>query len=69
MESNDDNIWKRRSVYVLFHNGDSLTTEINGTKQSIEDYYKKNQFNMTTSSDEEMGIEKLLTKGKEVIFL
>ncbi len=44
-ESNEDDfISRRRTVKVLYDNGDKITTEINGTKREIEDYYYKNKF-------------------------
>ncbi len=36
---NDDDVERRRIVRVEFSDGDHLKTEINGTKQSILDYY------------------------------
>lgn len=40
----DDSVNRRRSVRVLLDDGDVITTEINGTKQEITNYYLDNQF-------------------------
>ncbi len=37
--SGDDAVYKRRGVKVHFDSGDSLATEINGTKEEVENYY------------------------------
>lgn len=37
--SEDDHVNRRRSIRVDFDDGDHLNTDINGTKQEIEDYY------------------------------
>jgi hypothetical protein len=41
---NMDDISRRRTVKVTMSDGDVITTEINGTKKEIEDYYLKNDF-------------------------
>lgn len=35
----DDAVYKRRAVKVHFDSGDSLVTEINGTKEEVDNYY------------------------------
>ena len=40
----DDNLSRRRTVKVTMSDGDVITTEINGTKKEIEDYYLKHNF-------------------------
>jgi hypothetical protein len=39
-----DEVSKRRPVRVTFNDGDIVTTEINGTRKEIEDYYLKHNF-------------------------
>lgn len=45
----DDQVSRRRTVKVLMDDGDTITTDINGTRQEIIDYYTKNKF---TKQDE-----------------
>ena len=40
-----------RTVKVIFKNGDSLTTRINGTIEDIENYYLGNFFNIGAGED------------------
>ena len=56
----DDKKFRRRSVHVTFNNGNSLNTDINGTKEEVISYYLNNQFNVGGEP---------LTTGKAVIFL
>lgn len=51
-----------RTVKVIFKN-DVITTEINGTEESITKYYKSNYFNVGRYPSEDM------QKAKDVIFL
>ncbi len=62
-DDNDDSKSRRRCVEVTFTNGDSLTTEINGTVDEIKKYYIGKTFNMGHNGDD------LMTKGKSVKFL
>ncbi len=62
-EDNDDTKSRKRCVEVTFTNGDSLTTEINGTVDEIKKYYIGKTFNMGHNGDD------LMTKGKSVKFL
>lgn len=56
-----------KHVKVIFENGKSLITRINGTEKEVENYYLNNYFNMNVYTDN--SIEEPLTKGKQVIFL
>lgn len=40
-----------RTIKVMCDNGDSIVTNINGTKSEIEDYYIGNIFNIGTYED------------------
>lgn len=37
-----------RNVKVIFQDGNSLVTKVNGTEQEIKEYYIGNYFNMGT---------------------
>ena len=63
----DDKKDRLRSVHVVFDNGNHLETSINGTKESIKNYYLNNRFNLSTYRED--GKEDPLTTGKAVIFL
>jgi len=52
-----------RTIRVDFSNGDHLITSINGTEQSIREYYIGNQFNIGTGGDD------LLVTATEVTFV
>ena len=60
-DMNDDAVSRRRAVRVTMSDGDVITTEINGTKKEIEDYYLKNEF---VKAD-----EKTMHRGTNVEFL
>jgi hypothetical protein len=62
-KDDDDSKSRRRCVEVTFTNGDSLTTEINGTVDEIKKYYIGKTFNLGHNGDD------LMTKGKSVKFL
>lgn len=47
----DDDVFRRRTVKVTFKDGDTRTTEINGTVQEIADYYIGNVFNLGDVED------------------
>ena len=51
------------TVKVTFHNGDTLTTDINGTKEAIERYYIGNVFNLGQGEND------LMTKAVKVDFI
>jgi hypothetical protein len=57
---------RRKTVKVIFENGGSLVTDINGTVEEIREYYLNNYFNVPGIPDNDTGP---LTKGKTVIFL
>jgi len=50
-----------RTVRVDFNNGDHLVTSINGTEQSIREYYIGNQFNIGTGGDDLLVIATAVT--------
>lgn len=52
-----------RTITVTFDNGDSITTDINGTDQEINDYYIGQTFNLGQGCDD------LLTTALTVEFL
>lgn len=52
-----------RSVKVIYANGDSLVTDINGTKSEIEKYYIGRSFNLGRGEHDH------ITKAVKVIFL
>jgi hypothetical protein len=53
-----------RTVKVIFRNGTSLVTRINGTKKEITEYYKKGSVVNLGS-----GAKDYLVRVKKVIFL
>ena len=55
MDIADDNIHRRREVRVIYDDGATTMTAINGTKQEIRDYYMKNIW--TFEPDPESGVE------------
>jgi hypothetical protein len=48
----DDATSRRRTVKVTFDDGNTITTDINGTKQEIEDYYIGQVFNHGMEEDD-----------------
>lgn len=55
---------ERHTVNVTFDNGNSLTTDINGTREEITKYYLGNTFNLGDGNGGD-----LLTKAINVEFL
>lgn len=47
-------ITRRHSVRVTYGNGDSVTTEINGTEEEIRDYYIGRTFNVGIGPDDNL---------------
>jgi hypothetical protein len=45
---------ERHTVKVTFANGNSLTTDINGTRESVTQYYMGNTFNLGIGGNDEM---------------
>lgn len=55
---------ERHTVKVTFANGNSLTTDINGTRESVTQYYVGNTFNLGDGNGGD-----LMTKAIKVEFL
>ncbi len=48
-----------KAVRITFNNGDIITTNINGTKDEIKEYYGKGQvFNIGVNGDKLVNVEK-----------
>jgi hypothetical protein len=45
---------ERHTVKVTFANGQSLTTDINGTRESVTQYYMGNTFNLGNDAKDVM---------------
>lgn len=45
---------ERHTVKVTFANGNSITTGINGTRESVTQYYMGNTFNLGNDAKDEM---------------
>lgn len=48
---NDDETSRRRVVKVTFSDGNTVNTDINGTKKEIEDHYIGKEFNFGVDGD------------------
>lgn len=58
---NANNDIQRRAVKVTTHTGDYFQTEINGTEESIREYYEGKWFNMGYDPVNEDRMEKVVS--------
>ena len=58
--AHDEAAHRRRGVRVTFDNGDHILTEINGTEETITEYYKiGREFNIGVTRDRMVKVAKL----------